>query len=707
MNFVTFGAEGHLWGLNPFPAFGKDYIIITFVLFFAALIMIFTSVSSYIFTKEKGKGIGLKIGEKEEKGYNRWAKEKEIQNDIDVEMIDPTAKTLDAAGVVLTKDKKNFWVDNGEYHTLVIGSSGSGKTRGVVKPLVNILAKHGESMILTDPKGELYQANAEHLKELGYNVIILNFREPAKGSAWNPLTLPYQYYKEGNKDKATELLDDVSLSILYDPNNKNDPFWEQSASSYFSGLALGLFETAKEEEVNLNSINAMTTDGDERFGTSKFIKEYFNILGKNSNAYIFASGTVDAPAETQGSILSTFRQKVRTLTSRDSLSEMLGHSDFDLRDIGKGKTAIFVVIHDEKTTYHSLATIFIKQCYETLIDCAQQNGGKLPYRTNFILDEFANMPPLNDVDAMVTAARSRKIRFTFIIQNYAQLNDVYGKEVAEVIRGNCGNTLYLISAEYAALEEISKMCGEVKSKKDDKTASTPLVTVTDLQHMKFGEGILMRLRQHPLKIKLTWNDQVDWGYEIVEAKYPSRQLKPIQIFDIKTYVKEKKKEKMNQEMGDNPMGFNPMMGMGMPGGMNPFMSMPSNPRPMPSNGIPNLSDLDIDQMMKDIDKKIAELEKEEQEKKKEIANKEKQEYISPKLNNTMIDEDDDDFIDVDFELPSIESLRNKKEEEKQEDVQDVLTNVPKPKINIDADSIVVDDNMISDDEFFDDFFEDE
>ena len=702
MNFVTFGAEGRFWGLNPFPAFGKDYIIITFVLFFAALIMIFTSVSSYIFTKEKGPGIGIKIGEKEEKGYNRWAKDKEIKEDKDVEKVTVNQPTLNAAGVALCYDKNEMWVDNGEYHTLVIGSSGSGKTRCVVQPLVKLLAKNGESMILTDPKGEIYQENAEYLKSLGYDVKILNFREPTKGSAWNPLSLPYQYYKEGNKDKATELLDDVSLSILYDPNNKNDPFWEQSASSYFSGLALSLFENATEDETNLNSINIMSTEGDERFGGTKYIKEYFNIVGTKSNAYTFASGTIDAPNETQGGILSTFRQKIRVFTSRDSLSEMLGHSDFDLRDIGKGKTAVFIVIHDEKTTYHSLATIFIKQCYETLIDVAQENGGKLPYRTNFILDEFANMPPLKDVDAMVTAARSRLMRFTFIIQNFAQLNDVYGKEVAEVIRGNCGNTIYLISTELAALEEISKMCGEVKSKKDDKTDSRPLVTVTDLQHMKFPEAIIMRLRKHPFKTKLPINDKTDWGCEFKKADYPSRELKPIQIFDIKEFVKEKKKEQA-EENGINPMSMGPM-GMS---GMNPFMGFNPNPRPV-GGPLPNLADIDIDQMMKDIDKKIAELDAEEERKKKEL--EEKRNTPTKEDNKDVSNEEDDDFIDVDFELPSFDSIKKQQqalEEEKEEVKEEILESVPKPKINIDADSIVVDDNVISDDEFFDDFFYDD
>jgi len=179
--------------------------------------MIFTSVSSYIFSREKGPGIGIKIGDKEEKGYSRWASEKGIKNDRDVTMINSASTKTDAAGVALLYKDDQIWVDNGEYHTLVIGASGSGKTRCVVKPLVNILAKNGESMILTDPKGELYKDSAAHLKDLGYNVIVLNFREPANGNAWNPLTLPYQYLKMGNKDKATELLDDVALNILYDP----------------------------------------------------------------------------------------------------------------------------------------------------------------------------------------------------------------------------------------------------------------------------------------------------------------------------------------------------------------------------------------------------------------------------------------------------------------------------------------------------------
>ena len=632
LNFINFGAEGRLWGLNPIPAFSGVYLPITLLLFFVALIMIFSSVSSYIFEKDGKKGLGIIVKEKEEKGYSNWAKDKDIKTDRDVEKIITTDPTLKAAGVPLCTGKNNeMWVDNGEYHTLVIGSSGSGKSRCVVKPMVNLLAKKGESMIITDPKGELYVASANKLKELGYKVIVLNFRDPLKGNAWNPLTLPYQYYKNGNMDKATELLDDVALNILYDANNKGEPFWERSAADYFSGLALGLFQDAKEEEININSISLMATVGDERLGASNYSKEYFLLKGESSSAYTFASGTINAPNDTKGGIVSTFRQKIRLFASRENLSEMLGHSDFSILDIGREKTAVFIVVHDEKTTYHALATIFIKQCYETLIDVAQENSGKLPIRTNFILDEFANMPPLKDVDSMVTAARSRQMRFTFIIQNFAQLNDVYGKEVAEVIRGNCGNTIYLISTELAALEEISKMCGEVKSKEKDKTASTPLVTVTDLQKLKLGEAILMRIRKSPFKTKLPFNDKVDWGYQVVDANFPQREAKPVALFDMKAFVNEKKKEKSMANFGNNPFGspngfgsnpfdipINPFASNNPFAASNPFGSNPqtsSSLNPFDNNKI------DLDAMMRDIDKKIAELDAEEARQKEALNNK--------------------------------------------------------------------------------------
>lgn len=702
LNFSSLTSTGSFYGLLPFKAFIMPYLPVTIGMFVVTLIIVFTSVSSYIFNKDKSGGFGISIGAKQGDGYSRWAKTKEIKNGTDVKKV-IVGKPVDAAGVPLINNGKEIWVDNGEYHSLIIGSSGSGKTQTIVKPLVNLLAQNGESMIITDPKGEIYRGSANYLRKCGYKVIVLNFRDPEHGNSWNPLTLPYKYFKEGNRDKSTELLDDVALNILYDPSAKSDSdFWEKSAADYFSGLALGLFMDAKEKEVNLNSINLMSTVGEERYGTGNYIKEYFQLKGEESSAYIFASNTINAPNETKGGILSTFRQKIRLFSTRESLSEMLSFSDFDMRDIGREKTAVFMVIHDEKKTYHSLMTIFIKQCYETLIDVAQENGGKLKQRTNFILDEFANMPPLKDVDSMVSAARSRDIRFTFIIQNFAQLNDVYGKEVAEIIKGNCGNLIYLISTEMAALEEISKMCGEVKSSEKDKTASTPLITVSDLQKLKLFEAIIIRLRTNPFRTKLEPDFKMHWGIEKSTADFPTREKNELELFDLKNYVTEEKKkimlEKSNNadgfQMYPNGMGPNPFM-QG-----NPFMNNPGmmNRPAMPMNtGLPafnqnpfreekaNPSGIDIDAMMRDIDKKIKELEEEEEREKAKDNN------IETPPSNTNVEKN---------------LQPEKRIEPEKEEVLDVPNKVDKPVVKVDNDSVVVNENVITDDEFFDDFFGD-
>ena len=540
LNIPVLLNEGHFYGLNPFPAFGPQYLFTTLLFYILFLGGIFATVSSYFFEREEGFGFTTN---KKDKGYSRWAKEKEMKKEL--KYVNPSDPNSSVAGVPLILKDNEIWVDDGEYHNLVIGATGSGKTQTVIFPTVELLAKHKESMIITDPKGEIYEATANMLKDKGYNILLLNFRDPQQGNAWNPLSLPYNMYKSGNQDKAIELLDDLAANILYEENSGNaDPFWEKTSADYFSGLSLGMFEDAKPEEVNINTISLMTTVGEEKCGGSTYAKEYFSFKDPASPAYVNASGTIMAPNETKGSIIAVFKQKIKLFASRENLSEMLSYNDVNLEEIGEKPTALFIVIQDEKKTYHSLVTILLKQCYETLISVAQKHGGKLPVRTNFLLDEFANMPPLKDITTMITAARSRRIRFTMIIQNFAQLDQVYGKENAETIRGNCGNIIYLITTELKALEEISKMCGEVKSKKDDKTASTPLVTVSDLQRMKQFEVIILRIRMQPFKTKFTpyYKMKPKFGKSYPKATYPEREKREVKVFNIKDYVNKFNKE---------------------------------------------------------------------------------------------------------------------------------------------------------------------
>ena len=641
LNFSFIINEGTPWGLNPFLAFTPKYIGVTIMLWIASIAFLFASTSSYFFTREKGFGY---TSEKKEDGYARWAKEGEIKKAKGVVRVPYVEKESKAGGTPLVYDKEAAYVDNGESHTLVIGATGSGKTQGIINPTVQMLIKGRESMIISDPKGEIYHDNSGIMRELGYQIIILNFRDPQKGNCWNPYHLPYKYQKEGNFDKANELLNDLSLNIVVDGQG-NDPFWQNSAASYLTGLSLALFEDAPEEEININSVNLMMTTGEDKYGASNYLKEYFNAKDPASPACVNALGTVNAPNETKGGIVSVLKDKVKTLAVTKNLSEMLSKSDFDMDSIGEKPTAVFMIIQDEKTTYHSLATIFVKQCYEALINVAHQHGGKLPVRTNFLLDEFANMPKFKDITTMVTAARSRQIRFTFIIQNFAQLKQNYGDHDAETIRGNCGNLIYLLTGELSALEEISKLCGDklVRVGKDKKEETRPLVTVSELQRMKPDEIILIKQRCAPFrgKLKMDWDTDFGFGkgtdHYGKNVIYPQREMTPIKTFDIKEFVRKKKQEALENIGNDSSSN----------GGRSPFPTFPGMPGG--PKDLSNASDFDIDKMIKEIDAEIARLEAEE---KKEAEKKDNDKKIEA-LQSPKVEEKEEEKLDNILSGPSL------------------------------------------------------
>ena len=715
-NITSLTSVGVPVWFNPFPGLSPENIFGTILFFIIIMMAIIMMVSSYFFDREAGFGISKE--KKLSDGYSKWAKAKDVKEAPGVKAINESDYSYDYAGVPLYSENGKIWVDDGESHSLIIGATGSGKTYCIVNPLVHILAKKGESMIITDPKGEIYENNANFLRDRGYDIVLLNFRNPQKGNTWNPLSLPYRLYKSGNMDKCNELLRDLAINILHDEKT-DDPFWQNTSADYFVALAQGLFQDTEEKYININSIIQMLTIGEEKYGASNYAKEYFKMKEPSNPAYINAAGTIDAPNETKGSIISVFRQKINIFAMAENLSEMLSRSNFDMMNVGRKKTAVFLIIQDEKRTYHALTTIFVKQCYESLIDVAQENGGKLFVRTNFILDEFANMPELKDITTMITAARSRQIRFDLIIQNFAQLNQVYGKENAETIKGNCGNMIYLLSSELSALEEISKLCGDrkVKGKGKDKPDETrPLISVTDLQRLKFKDAIIKKQRVDPFQTKLKGVDEYNWNIPKYEkAVYPFREKKPIELFDMKTFVKEKKKEMLGDSL--NPMNS---LAQTVPSNANSYFNKPFDKGFVPKSaqvyGKNSKEDdeFDVDELIKKIDLKIAELEKEEaNEKQKDLSTQ--TEKVVDFVENTNI-EDKKEYVDFNKLQDNFKSEINTDNEESDSDKEkDNLKQIIEPdksdavKVNEDIDKIIddIEEEEITDDQFFDDFFFDE
>ena len=713
-NVLSILHDGVPAGLNIFKEFNGSSFALTMVIWIAVIGTVFGSTSSYFFEREKGFGW---TDIPKENGYSRWAKDKEIMTAKEVVRIPFVDKKAEVGGTPIIYDKDSAYVDNSNMHTLVIGATGSGKTAGIVNPTMKHLIKARESIVITDPKGEIYEDNYKILKDAGYQIIVLNFREPQKGSCWNPYDLPYKFQKEGNYDKANELLNDLSTNIVVDGQGQ-DPFWQNAAADYLTGLGLALFQDAPLEEVNINSINLMINQGEERYGASTYMKEYYKMQDPTSPVAINLAGTVTTADETKAGIMTVLQQKVKTLAVTRNLSEMLSKNDFDMASIGEKPTALFMIIQDEKTTYHSLATIFIKQCYECLISTAYKHGGALPVRTNFLLDEFANMPKIKDIATMVTAARSRHIKFTFIIQNFAQLDKTYGKEDAQTIRGNCINTIYLLTGELSALEEISKLCGDkiVRVGKDKKEETRPLVTISELQRMKPDEYVLVRHRCPPYKGKLKMDYNTDFGFGVgstlygVDVEYPERQMGEVKTFSVKEFVKQKKSEAMNNNMGGVP-NFGPMPPYGA---MPPYGPMPSNSNsPMPQPSSPFGSNQDIDELIRNIDKQIAAIEEEERREKEK--NKETPTSVEEKTVEKETNTIPEKTVSEPEKIPETESKSDdliyepiEKVDEKEPNVSEII---PSNDINFDTFEVKEKEEKkpaqeeADYDDFFDDFFD--
>jgi type IV secretion system protein VirD4 len=274
-------------------------------------------------------------------------------------------------------------------------------------------------------------------------------------------------------------------------------------------------------------------------------------------AAISLSGTLNAADKTRSSILVTFDQMFRIFSAQQNLSEMLSYSSFNLDQIGLEKTAVFLIMPDEKSTYHFLVSIFIKQCYESLIRVAQEQPGRtLPIRTNIVLDEFATIPTIPDMPSMISAARSRNIRFTLIVQSEHQLRKKYFED-AQTIKGNCDNWVFLTSRELPLLQEISELCGRRKRiAAPGFDELMPLISISQLQRLskERGEALVFHGRQYPYITLLADIDQYEFEH-MASVPLQKRVKCPVPVFKLYNYMRHHSEEEVAGLFSDECMGM--------------------------------------------------------------------------------------------------------------------------------------------------------
>lgn len=376
-------------------------------------------------------------------------------------------------GYKRTKQEEKIYFVDDNVHSLTVGATRSGKTRSVVLQTIGNLALAGESMILSDPKGELYQYTYPYLVSKGYKIITLDFKNPMKSNKYNFLQPVIDAVNRKDFRKAEEYAWDITASLVGDDNGHTEKIWRDGEMSVIAGAIMSVVFDNKDnpQYQNLTNVYMFISEMCKTVGNNQMpINRYIECLAPDHPATSIFSIARIAPDKTRGSFFTSALTTLRLFTNK-SIYFMTCESDFTLTDAGKERVATFIILPDEKTTYYSLASLFVYQNYVALVEKADSRGGELFKRVNYILDEFGNFSTIPAFQNMLTVAGGRKIRFNLFLQSFAQLENKYGKEVAENIRDNCQTWLYLKTASTETANIISKKLGNYSTSSYSRSSS--------------------------------------------------------------------------------------------------------------------------------------------------------------------------------------------------------------------------------------------
>lgn len=461
-------------------------------------------------------------------------------------VVNSTESELKSAGIPLTHiDENTYATSTDELHCFVIGDSGCGKTRRVILPTIRLLAKAGESMVISDPKGELFRMTANSLREKGYTVQVLNFRNPCRGHRWNPLGLIDTLYHAGDsesKDRALMMLSDIVDVLQQGLKGEKDPFWSMAAGDVLRGISLMILDYGESGELTFENIAITARDVLKNLGTPQF-KAFLNSLPKSSPISHNLSVIITNHPDTRNCIMAEFEAMISLYTSQELLMDLFAVSEIDINTLGLSPTALFFILPDDTEALYPIATVFVKQIYSALIALAdEQRDGKLPNRVTFLLDEFANFAKMPSIESMLTAARSRRIRFVLVCQSMDQLTAKYEDHGRETLLANCRTWLYMSCRNLPFLRRLEELIGYYISPYTHERI--PLVDIGELQHFDIGQVLVLNDRCRPMMGYLPDYSQYDFGADgndiSIEMPTP-HELISRKLFDLEKGLEKAKK----------------------------------------------------------------------------------------------------------------------------------------------------------------------
>ncbi len=439
------------------------------------------------------------------------------------------------------KKKTTAMVDTGDVHALMIGAAGVGKTAYWLYPCIEYACASGMSFLSTDTKGDVMRNYGGVAKEYGYNVSVIDLRNPTKSNGNNLLNLVNKYmdlYKEhpnqlAYKAKAEKYAKIISKTIIL--SGAESASFGQNA--YFYDAAEGILtatillvaefcEPQKRHIVSVFKIIQELLAPSEKRNKNQF-QELMALLPNDHKAKWFAGAALNASDQSMASVMSTALSRLNAFLDSELEQILCFDTEIDAEKFCSEKSAIFIIMPEEAPTTFFMISLIIQQLYREILAVADEEGGKLKNRCIFFCDEFGTLPKIQDAEMIFSASRSRRLQIVPIIQSFSQLDKNYGKEGEEIIVDNTQLTIFGgFAPNSPSAEVLSKalgtrtvLTGSVNKGKNDPSESLqmterPLMSADELKAMPKGQFVVMKTGAYPMKVRLKLF--FDWGISFGE-----------------------------------------------------------------------------------------------------------------------------------------------------------------------------------------------
>jgi len=531
---------------------------------FALFIIISTVGNYYSLNRIKSKTVG-----QGQHGTARWATKKEIRKTYkqidftpDEWRTNPDSRPTEQGIVVGCKNSKKgttAMIDTGDVHALMIGAAGVGKTAYWLYPCIEYACATGMSFLSTDTKGDIvrnYGTIAE--KYYGYNISVIDLRNPTRSHGNNLLYLVNKYFdlykanpeQLAYKAKAEKYAKIISKTIILNGMDgasfgENSYFYDSAEGLLTATISL-VAEFCKPKERHIVSVykiiqELLAPSGQK--GKNQF-QQLMDFLPENHKAKWFAGAALNTSEQSMASVMSTALSRLNAFLDSELEQILCFDTEIDAERFCKEKSAIFIVMPEENPNTFFMVSLIIQQLYGEILAVADENGGQLKNRCVFFCDEFGTLPKIESAEMMFFASRSRRLQIVPIIQSFAQLEQNYGKEGADVIIDNTQLTIFggfapnSTSAEVLskALGSRTVMSGSISHSKNDPSQSLqmierPLMTPDELKSLPKGTFMVMKTGFYPMRVKLKlffkWGIEFEEQYQVAEngnrnVKYANR-----------------------------------------------------------------------------------------------------------------------------------------------------------------------------------------